>query len=352
MNKLGTKYLLLITSITSIILSACNLGDGIMERNEEPLASAYANFQELNENYSSTDFEVKLICEAEGYPHPIRVFPSINKQWIIEADAEKNDETQGDYIFYKLNEAGDITDTLYLAYRGYWAELIDNFMVFTNYDEAYYTTWPLDGDTTKRDFKVLNADLKWSAIKVKQHIESAKANSKYWFYKDGSDNGNHYRKFHFYQNKQWQILWQQVEGSQTVGDEESAGRYSVEVIRTGETEPYLADNITYLHHHRLEKLSYSHNIGGGSPGFDVTNWRGKAFFKTKVNNRAFYFFEANVAVENEQFDGSKNRFYIISEPNGSANIFTPLFYNVPNSYTFYTSDRNKLYLIREKIKSK
>ena len=352
MNKLGAKYLLLITSITSIFLSACNLGDGIMERNEEPLASAYTNFQELNENYRSADFEVKLICEAQGYPHPIRVFPSINEQWIIEADAEKSDETQGDYIFYKLNGAGNITDTLYLTYKGYWAELIDDFMVFTNYEEAYYTTWPLDGDTTKRDFKVLNADLSWSNIKVKQQIDDAKTNAKYWFFKDERDKGNNYMKFHFYQNKQWQILWQKVEGYQTTRDNESAGRYSVEVMRTGETDPYLAENITYLHHHRLEKLSYSHNIGGGSPGFDVTNWRGKAFFKTRVNDRDFHFFEANVAVENEQFDGNKNRFYIVSEPNGSANIFTPLFYKVPNSFAFYTSDRNKLYLIREKIRSK
>jgi len=148
----------------------------------------------------------------------------------------------------------------------------------------------LDGDTTKRGFKVLNADLNWSAVKVNQHIENAKANSKYWFYKYITNNETSYLKFYYYQNKQWQILWQKVEGFQTVRDEESAGRYSFEVIRTGETDPHLAENITYLHHHRLEKLSYSHNIGGGNPGFDVTNWRGKAFFKTSVDDRVLYCF--------------------------------------------------------------
>ncbi|MFN0254961.1 hypothetical protein [Pedobacter ureilyticus] len=351
MKKLTGKWFSLFNLCATLFLSACK-GDGIIERNEEPLSSAYTGFQELNENYRSADFEVKLVAETNSYPHPIRVYPSINNQYIIEADAKTSDETRGDYNFYKINSDGNLTDSLFVPNKGYWAEFIDDFMVFTSYDEAYYTTWPLNGDTTKQDFKVLNADFSWSDIKVKQQIEDAKANAKYWFFKDERDNGNNYMKLHFYQNQQWQILWQKVNGYQTTPDNESAGRYCVEVMRTGETDPYLAKNITYLHQHRLEKIKYSHNIGGGSPGFDVTNWRGKVFFKTKINGKDFQFFQPNIAVENEQFDGNINRFYSISAPNSSANIFTPLFYNTTNSYAFYTSDRNKLYLIRDKKASK
>lgn len=350
-KKLTGKWLLLINLIASIFLSACN-GDGIIESNEEPLATAYNNFQELNEDYHSADFEVKLICEAQGYPHPIRVFSSIDDKYIIEAEADKDDKTNGDYNFYRINGKGTLTDPLFLPNKGYWTELVDDFMVFTNYDEAYYNTWPLNGDTTKRHFKILNADLKLDNNKVKQLVEDAKGNAKYWFFKAESGNGNNYLKFHYFQNKQWQMIWQKVDDYQTVPDNESAGRYSNEVIRTGETDPYLAKNITYLHHHPLEKIRYNHNIGGGSPGFDVANWRGKAFFKTKINGKDFQFFEPNIAVENEQFDGNRNRFYTISEPNGSAQIFTPVFYNTLNGFAFYTSNRNKLYLVREIMKSK
>lgn len=181
MKKLTSKWFSLFNLCATLFLSACK-GDGIIERNEEPLASVYTGFQELNENYQSADFEVKLICEASGYPSPIHVFPSINNQYIIEADAENDDNTKGDYNFYKINSEGKLTDTLFVPYKGYWAEFIADFMVFTSYDEAYYTTWPLNGDTTKQDFKVLNADLSWIDTKVKQQIEDAKANAKYWFF--------------------------------------------------------------------------------------------------------------------------------------------------------------------------
>ncbi|SOD18334.1 hypothetical protein [Pedobacter xixiisoli] len=348
MKKSDGKWASIMALITTLFSPACNSRDRILERNEKPLSAAYANFQELDEKYKSEDFEVKLICEAEGYPNPIHVFPSVNKQWIIRADAGKDEETKNDMIFYKLNSDGNLTDTIFTPYKGHWPELIGNFMIFTSAKDSYYNTWPLDGDTTKQTFKVLNTDLAWSAEKVEKQIKDAKLTAAYWFLKDVRENRAHYVQFYYYQDKQWQMLWQKLPGYHNVKDNETAARYTEEAFRTGEYNSYLPENVSFLHFHPLEKLSYRHNIGGGDPGFSTINWRGKAFFSTKIDGKDFLFFEPNVSVENERFDGNKNRFYSISGPGASSNIFTPFFYTVPNSYAFYTSNRNKLYLIKKK----
>jgi len=350
MKKSDGKWPSLLALITTLFLPACNSRERVLERNETPLAPAYANFQELDEQYQSADFEVNLICEAQGYPNPIRVYPSINEQWIVRADAEKNEETKLDKIYYKISEDGTVIDTLFLKGSKYWPEFIENFMIFTSEDDAYYTTWPLNGDTTKQEFKVLNADLTWEAEKVENQIKDAKTNAQYWFIKDVRDQGKNYVKFHYYQDKKWQILWKQLKGYHSVRDSEIAGRYTKEIFRSGEYNSYLPENVTLLHFHPLEKMSYRHSIGGGDPGFSTINWRGKAFFSTKISGKDFQFFQPNIAIENEKFDGNKNRFFNVPGPGTSSTIFTPFFYIVPDSFAFYTSHRNTLYIIREKDK--
>lgn len=350
MNK--TTLFTSILSTTILFISSLTSCDGIIERNNEPLDAAYANFEEINEKYHSDIFEVKLFCETEvtrsSSPNPIRIFPSVNDQLIVSCDAEKNDETQGDMLYYKVNSKGITEDTLHLSQNKYWPEFIDDFIIFTNDEKAYYTTWPQDGDTTTRAFKVLNEDLSWSGEKINQKIASAKKDGKYWFLKNVTRNDHYYMQFFFYQDEQWQMLWQEIPAYRSIDSSEDAGRYRDDVFWTGEQDPYLPENVTFLHFHPEEKLKYSHNIGGGSPGYSVKNWRGKAFFKTKIGDRNFNFFEPHIAVEKERFDDYKNRFYTVLEANYSALHFRPTFYISPHGFAFYSSNSQSMYLIRKK----
>lgn len=344
------------TLITVLLVSCFSSCDGIVEHNKKPLASEYENFQEINEHYHSDNFEVKLFCETQvsssSSPNPIRIFPSVNNQLIISCDAEKNEATQGDMLYYKIKSNGTVEDTLHLSQNEYWPEFIDGFMVFTNNEKAFYTTWPQNGDTTRLMVNVLNADLSWSEEQVYQKIETVKKDCTYWFFENVTNNEHYYRQFFFYQDKQWQMVWQKLPEYRSLDSSETANRYRNNVFRTGEEDPYLPENVTFLHFHPEEKLKYSHNIGGGNPGFSVTNWRGKAFFKTKIGDRDFNFFVPHIAVEKEKFDGFKDRFYTVLAASYPARTFRPSFYISPNGFAFYSSNSQNMYIIRKKESAK
>lgn len=343
---------LFILTITVAYLISCNNSTRIIERNEEPLASKYVNFQEINEQYDSDIFEVRLFCQAEvirsAAPNPIRIFSSVNNQLIVSCDAEKNDETLGDMLYFKLGNDGTIIDTLYIKENEYWPFFIDDFIFFSNDDEAYYTTWPKDGDTTKHAIKNLNKDLQWSNEQVIEKIERMKKDSKYWFLNNVYGEPYRLQQFYFYHDDQWQVIWQVAPENNFLSSEEEPYKYTNYVFRSGEEDPYLSNNITFLHFHPEEKIIYGHAIGGGNPGYNVTNWRGKAFFKATIADQDFEFFAPNIAVEKEKFDNFKNRFYTANDPGYSALIFTPSFYISPNGFAFYSADSRQIYLIKKK----
>lgn len=64
----------------------------IAERNDQPLDANYADFQEINEYYGSSIFKVSLIAEvvvtSSASPNSVRIFPSVNRQLILECDAK------------------------------------------------------------------------------------------------------------------------------------------------------------------------------------------------------------------------------------------------------------------------
>lgn len=338
-----------ITLLISIFSYSCH---GILERNEQPLDSAYIAVQEINENYRSDIFEVKLFCETQvsssSSPNPIRIFQSVNNQLIVSCDIEKNVETQGDIVYYKIKNNGTVEDSLQLNLNQYGPDFIDDFIIFTTDDQSYYTTWPQNGDTSRHTIQILNQDLNWNEEKVNKKIEQVKKNVPYWFLKNVTKNDQYYMQFFYYENKQWYLLWQKVSEYKSPDDQETANRFRKDVFWTGEIDPYLPENVNFVHFHPEEKLKYSHNIGGGSPGFSVTNWRGKAFFQTKIGENDFNFFSPHIAVEKEKFDNYKNRFYTIVESSYPAITFRPSFYISPNGFAFYSSNSQSMYIIHQK----
>lgn len=323
-----------------------------IERNKEPLPKEYTAIQPIDEHYVSPDFKVSLFCTVQvsraASPNPIRIFPSVNNQLIVYCDAQKNEDTKADYQYYKLDEKGIITDSLYIKYDGYWAEFIDDFIMYTGDKGEYYTTWPLNGDTVKHVIPVINADFLLSENEINKFISASVRDSKYYFYKFYIEKETYIRKFFCYTNQKWTVLFQKMHAYENIPDEISANRYRNTVFRTGESGAYLPDDVKMRYYYPEEKMNYYHVIGGGQGGFKVYNWRGKGFFRTRISGKDLDFRVDKLAIEKEQFDNYQLRFYTVGERNSSADNFKPAFYHSPYGYSFYSPKADKMYLITKK----
>ncbi|MEH3112301.1 hypothetical protein [Pedobacter terrae] len=324
----------------------------IIARNDKPLDRKYAAFQEINKHYRSNVFEVSLVAQVVvsslASPNPIRIFSSVNNQVIIDCDATVDEETKYDNRYYKIDKTGAITDSIYVAGNGYWTQFIDDFMVYTSDKHAYYNTWPLNGDATKRKVIELNADSSWTNEKVEATINKIKTSAKYWFFNSVVNNDVKYRQIYFYADEKWQLLWQKMEGYMNVPDEESSSRYRKDVFRSGEVSFEIPKNVKLLHFHPKEKMKYYHIIGGGDGGFGVYNWRGQGFFETHIAGRNFEFMVPDLVVEKEKHNGYTPHLYQVWEAGSSAELYNPAFYHSPNGFSFYAPNYRQLFLIKAK----
>lgn len=324
----------------------------VVERNKEPLAAIYSNFQEINADYKSDVFEVSLVARvvvsSAASPNPIRIFSSVNDQLILDCDANVNEETKFDTRYYKIDKTGTVTDSIYVAYHGYSEQFIDDFMVYTSEKDAYYTTWPLNGDTTRRQLAELNADLSWQDEKLEAKVKKIKATAKYYFISAVLNENIWYRQVYFYTDQKWYLLWQKMKGYTDVPDEDSGRRYRNVVFRTGELSFEIPKNVKLLHFHPQEKIKYYHVIGGGAGGFSVYNWRGLGFFETSIAGRNFEFMVPKLVVEKEKHNEFKPSLYTVTEPGSSTELYNPAFYHSPNGFSFYAPAGKELFLIKVK----
>ncbi|WP_316808251.1 hypothetical protein [Pedobacter agri] len=324
----------------------------IVERNSEPLPAKYAAFQEINEEYKSSVFEVSLVARvvvsSAASPNPIRIFQSVNDQLIIDCDAKVDEETKHDNSYYKLDTTGKVTDSIYIAYNGYWGNFVGGFIVYTNDKGAYYNTWPLNGDTTRHEVVQLNADLSWDADRVEAKIKAIKSGAKYYFFSSLSNDNVWYRQCYFYADQKWQLLWQKMPGYVNVPDEEGPFRYRKDIFRTGEVSFEIPKDVKLLHFHPEEKMKYSHIIGGGDGGFSVYNWRGKGFFETTVAGKNFEFMVSKLVVEKEKHNGYQPSLFTVEEPGAATDLYKPAFYHSSKGFSFYSPNAKKLFLIKLK----
>ncbi len=323
---------------------------GVLERNKVPLDQAYLDFQEINEHYRSNLFKIERLCtvamRSASSPEPIRVFPTVNQQLIIDADPEVDEETKHDYRYYKLDQQGKLVDSIYIRYEGYWPKFIDRFMVFSNDQKAYYTTWPLDGDTTRHHFVSLNADFSWPKDKIDQKIRAVKKSGNYYFFSAFRDHGKDFRWMAFYEQQQWYMLWEKMPGYTQVADEDSGYRYRSDVFHTGTPDPVIPEDVRLIHFYPEEKMEYKHVIGGGALPSSATNWRGKGFFSTDIAGRNFSFKVDQLVVEKEKYDRFKTRLYTLTEPGGAARIYEPAFYRSEHGFALYSGNWDELYIIK------
>lgn len=324
----------------------------IIDRKDAPLDRKYASFQEINEQYRSALFDVSLVAQvvvsSAASPNPIRIFESVNDQLIIDCDAKVDEDTKHDNRYYKIDKNGMVTDSIYVAYNGYWGNFVGGFIVYTSDKNAYYNTWPLNGDTTRHQVIELNKDNSWREEKVESKIKAIKATGKYYFSQSLVNEDVWYLQTYFYEDKKWQLLWQKLQGYVNVPDEEGPFRYRKEVFRTGEVNFEIPKDVRLLNFHQEEKMKYYHVIGGGDGGFSVYNWRGKGFFETEVAGKKFEFMVPELVVEKERHNGYKPSLFIVAEAGSASRLFNPAFYHSPNGFSFYSPSAKEIFTIRIK----
>lgn len=316
------------------------------ETNQVTVEKKYANFQEINKNYNSANFKVKLLTfstynSAEA-PTPIRAYQSVNGDIIVITDTE--DKSGNDEIrMYKIDPKGNVTDFITMKFENAYPDLVGNFMFFIDAKQAYYNIWPKNGDLTKQEMTRLNSDFTWKQDKISEVIRETINNGGDYFFDSYSEGGNTIKQFYFYKDEKWQIISEKMTAYYDPDFEETIEKFSKEVFYTGEDSPYL-DDLQLLNFHKEKKITYDHITGGGS-GFSTSNWRGTGFFRTIINNKNFNFAVKDLVIEKEKHDSYKNRYYIVPDDYSYARHLDARFYVSPNGFALFSADSRKLFLI-------
>lgn len=325
---------------------------GIYAENDAPIPTRFQTYQNVTAAYQSDNFEVEEIFTAQinssASPNPIRAYQSVGENIIIDCDARKDDDTKGDAVYIKINKKGLITDSLYIKYTGYWSVLIDGFMVHTDEKDAYFTTWPMDGDTTRHAFVGHNLDLQMSPKALDSQLHKIKQESIYYFIRSYVHDKRYFTATYYYIADKWQVIWQEISGYQSIRDSEDPTRYQNEIYRSGAAGVYLDTAVTLKHFHPKDSIKYFHIIGGGSPATPENNWRGIGFFEIKIDHDIFPFSISDLIIEKESYDGFKTRLYQVHEPKDGVKHVHTNFYQSPYGYVLYAPRAKVLYIIRKK----
>lgn len=322
---------------------------GIYEKKQEPLPIVYQEYQPISSAYQHAAFSIKEICSTDislsASPNPIKAYKSVNDNVIIGCQIGNNDANKGDKQYYKIDKNGLITDSLYVKYNGFWTVLIDGFMVSTQKEDAYYTSWPFDGSTTRQKFEEHNTDFVLTNEELNSAQETIRKESQYYFVRSYVDGNNYTTAFYYYLDKQWNVLWQKTAGYQSERDSESAMRYQKELYYSNIGESTLEKEVELQYFHEEDKIQYYHVIGGGAPATQAAGWRGTGFFKTMIGEKPFLFSVPKMVIEKEKYDGYETRIYTVSEPKAAVAPICSKFHTSPFGFALYAPDAKKMYLI-------
>lgn len=323
---------------------------GVYERNDEKIPSPYQAYQPVTPAYQGTDFSIEAICSTNislsASPNPVKAYESVNDQIIINCARGDDETSKGDNQYYKIAGNGTITDSLYVKYSGFWTVLIDSFTVATKESEAYFTSWPLNGDTTRKRFRVYNADFSMPGPELEATWEKARRESQYHFVRAYVNNRVFTRALYYCKGGEWNTLWKKTPGYESERDSESAMRYQNDLYRSGDNDPTLQTDVQLEYFHQQDRIKYYHNIGGGAPATEAVGWRGTGFFKTTIDKKPFHFSIPDLVVEKERSDGFKTRLYGAKEPKSSVVLISTKFYHSPSGFALYAPDASKMYRIK------
>jgi len=362
----------IVLSISAVVaiattLLACRSGKKNIEGNsnneqaiwaETPIPKAFEHYKTLNSKYEDEKYETILFVESHDYmaPSPIRMYWTINDQAVVCVTRDFKEPEPG-YHYYKLDVSGNVLHTLYVPYTGdRKVGLIGPYALHISSKEDYfYTTWPLNGDTTRQSIEILNRDLSWSADKLAQTYEAILRTGKYAFNEPVGQLGNgepdfSLNRIFFFEDGKYKVLYKKMKGHASVPDFKKLYRAEDEFYNASDDQSLkFIQNFQLKHFQQVEKLSYEHSIGGGSPSFSAKGWAGRAFFDLPLNKDTLKVRYDEIIVETATSGDDQTRYY---RSNGNGSSVSPLNINLftdPRlNYAVYSVNARQLYLIKPK----
>ncbi|MFD2287096.1 hypothetical protein GJU39_10635 [Pedobacter petrophilus] len=328
----------------------------------ETLPAEYNDYSFLDDNLKSDKFEVTKLAEAFNYmsPNPIRLFHSVNNQVILEEDRDLDPEGNGGVHYSKLDENGNVLDSIYVPRAGgEYTFFINEYTIHTRYNgDCEYHTWPLNGDTTPKKMTILNEDLSWPDEKTAQKEEELVDKADYYFYDiDNKTNTNgqewSLQKLFYCTDGKWQILYRPFPKQIRVNRKPSYSRFRHDFYSSSDDEQYDNTNQKYSlkYYHKEQKLKYGHSIGGGSSGFSVKGWVGTGYFDIPLLNDTLKIKQANLIVEEAKPAIPEVRYFLSNGKDRSVSPFHINIFTDPKlKFALYSASKYRVYAIRKKKK--
>jgi hypothetical protein len=290
---------------------------------------------------------------------PTGVEHAINKTTnnVIIKVTTKIDGDKLKYSFYKLDIEGNIIDS---------HEFVRNFLIkentgdeqmvgatfLVNREMTYYSTWPLNGDKTRKPFIHINQDLAWSDEQVNTfYADVAKKSTRldeFSVYEkiNPQENKKRIRKVYYLNSTgKWYVLY----GNSLKEDYSGKGLSGFNTLFKDftETERFFKryvppDNISVPY---FEKQTYSKYEAGnhnGSGTYMVYTWEGMAYYQLKVGNDTLKF-KNKASLSYDDFGGRDKDF-----PAKETLLPKFAYYSNPNLKYSLFSVNDMIYVIKNK----
>ncbi|RAJ22383.1 hypothetical protein [Pedobacter cryoconitis] len=115
--------------------------------------------------------------------------------------------------------------------------------------------------------------------------------------------------------------------------------------------PKFAQNFKLKYFQQVEKLSYDHSIGGGSPSYSTTGWAGRVFFDLPINKGILKLRYDGIIKETGTSGDNKTRYYRSHGEGASVSPFNlNLYTNSRLDFAIYSTSSRYIYLIKPKKK--
>lgn len=292
--------------IAALLLTGCGTSEFSEPAPKASLPAEFSSYQYIDD---ISAFGGGHTLEKFKYSAPGQMQYSINKNQdtlIIKTTSPIYDHTKR-FSFYKLNSSGDIVDehqfiqsSLVEQHSGTEELVGGSFLV--NKENTYYTTWPIDGDKTKKQLIPVNKNLAWSDAQVDAYyaaiVEKAARVDSFIEYEAINSHENKARtRVVYYLNTtgKWYVLY----------GNSLRGGYTGKGLRAGENiifkdfdistrmdDAYIPPpNITIPY---FEKLMYRKTVsaGGGSTNSASSvsyHWDGIGYFQVAVGGSVLKF---------------------------------------------------------------
>lgn len=349
----------LIISFVSIfalaLLGGCDYTDSsgrpFFSEKIERLPAKFAGYKFIDEisefdNYTMEKFKVPSRSTVE---HSIN---KVTNSVIIKVASDIDDHTRLSAL-YKLDASGSIVDkhqftrSFLIKDKTGDEEVVDGVFL-VNKENSYYTTWPLNGDKTKRSFISVNQDQTWSTEQVDAYFKEVVRKSarlddvEVWEKISDQENKRRIRKVYFLnETGKWYILY----GNSLESDYSGKSISGVNTLFTDFTDTersfgrYIPpSNITIPY---FERQTFSEFCAPDQVGCHMSySWDGLGYFQVALGDSTLNF-KNKVSLSRTDFKG---KVFPLKE----TLLVNFAYYTNPNlKYSLFSANES-LYLIKRK----